>query len=517
MDTHPKVVFSAPRTTRCDAASRRSDFVSAMNASTYSFGAFRLVPARRELYDADRLLPVQPRVFDTLTYLPQHRDRAVGRDELIAAVWGRVAITDNLLSQIVARARQAVGDCADEQHTIRTLPRFGYRWVRDIELAEATPIPAPALPTEPIRRWPRHVGGLCALGLIALLRASTGAPPIPNSAPRLAVVVASTPTERLAHLRAALATHQLDAARTLLRDLPEADRLRPDVRYEAATLALEDGQADGALAAFRALLADLDPLPQKTLLVGKTHYAAGQAEAKLGNVESARHHFREAIRLLADEATPEAKATLGRAWTSLGSLHVAQHDLDKAEAAYAKALTALEGTVDLRAQAQLDNSLGVLQYQRYQDAAATAHLQRAIDVAAQAGDPPLAKTTSARDQIAYYKSQHGNAAPAAAMAERTITQLCSSPAKLPRPSRALPSDPYGYLVETSASFQEAIAFASVMETDGAPGKDVDQIRDFTLAKIREPAGLYVPGNHERSAGYAGAVGFLAGFRLSRFA
>lgn len=29
-----------------------------------------------------------------------------------------------------------------------------------------------------------------------------------------------------------------------------------------------------------------------------------------------------------------------------------------------------------------------------------------------------------------------------------------------------------------------------METDGAPGKDVDQIRDFTLAKIREPAGLY---------------------------
>lgn len=56
-----------------------------MNEPTYVFGTYRLAPARRELFDGDRLLTVQPRVFDTLTYLLQHRDRAVGRDELIAA------------------------------------------------------------------------------------------------------------------------------------------------------------------------------------------------------------------------------------------------------------------------------------------------------------------------------------------------------------------------------------------------------------------------------------------------
>ncbi|HEY6943291.1 winged helix-turn-helix domain-containing protein, partial [Dokdonella sp.] len=81
------------------------------------------------------------RAFDCLAYLIEHRERAVGRDELIAAVWGRVELSDALLGHTIVRIRRSLGDTGNEQRTIRTVPRFGYRWVLplDTQSGEATP------------------------------------------------------------------------------------------------------------------------------------------------------------------------------------------------------------------------------------------------------------------------------------------------------------------------------------------------------------------------------------------
>lgn len=107
-----------------------------MPHATYHFGEYRVDPAARELHRLDVLLPLSPKVFDCLAYLIEHRDRAVGRDELIAAVWGRVDVSDTLLGQTVLKARRAVGDTGNEQHAIRTVPRFGYRWVAAVTIEE---------------------------------------------------------------------------------------------------------------------------------------------------------------------------------------------------------------------------------------------------------------------------------------------------------------------------------------------------------------------------------------------
>ena len=116
------------------------------------FGDCSVDPAARELRRAGVLVVLSPKVFDCLAYLIEHRDRAVGRDELIAAVWGRVNVSDALLGQAVLKARRAVGDTGDEQRAIRTIPRFGYRWVADILVEDADAAPAldeaaPANPT----------------------------------------------------------------------------------------------------------------------------------------------------------------------------------------------------------------------------------------------------------------------------------------------------------------------------------------------------------------------------------
>lgn len=124
-------------------------------ALEYSFEGFRVKLAERELWCGDTLLSVNRYIFDCIGYLIEHRDRAVGRDELVAAVWGRVEITDGHLNQIIARARRVLDDNAQTQRLIRTVPGFGYRWVGEADAREAkaaTEIaagPPPAPPRAP--------------------------------------------------------------------------------------------------------------------------------------------------------------------------------------------------------------------------------------------------------------------------------------------------------------------------------------------------------------------------------
>jgi DNA-binding winged helix-turn-helix (wHTH) protein/tetratricopeptide (TPR) repeat protein len=104
----------------------------------YVFGEFELNPATRELSRHGIPVPLRPRSLECLVYLIEHRDRAVGRDELIAAVWGKVDAGDTVVAQTMLRARKALDDTGSQQAMIRTLPRFGYRWVAPVREAAAS-------------------------------------------------------------------------------------------------------------------------------------------------------------------------------------------------------------------------------------------------------------------------------------------------------------------------------------------------------------------------------------------
>jgi len=113
-----------------------------MTGPQYHFRNFRLDPAARELWQDDRPVTLPASAFDGLLYLIEHRDRAVGRDELIAAIWGRADVADTLLAQTVLRIRRELGDAGAEQSAIRTVPRFGYRWVEETRTETAVPATA---------------------------------------------------------------------------------------------------------------------------------------------------------------------------------------------------------------------------------------------------------------------------------------------------------------------------------------------------------------------------------------
>src|SRR5690606_35914783 len=100
---------------------------------------FSLDPAARELRRGGDLVALPTSALYCLAYLVAHRDRAVGRDELIAAVWGRADVADALLAQTVLRIRRTLGDAGAEDSAIRTIARFGYRWVEPTRLDEGEP------------------------------------------------------------------------------------------------------------------------------------------------------------------------------------------------------------------------------------------------------------------------------------------------------------------------------------------------------------------------------------------
>ena len=154
-----------------------------MSAPVFTFDRFRLDPARRELWrDAERL-ELPPKVFDCIAYLLAQRERAVGRDELIAAVWGRTDVSDNLLDQSILRARRALGDTEGERRYIRTMPRFGFRWIAPVHEAGAqdagsAPAPAPVPqsldPGPPSAPAPSRTRGRLAWLALALATAVVG-------------------------------------------------------------------------------------------------------------------------------------------------------------------------------------------------------------------------------------------------------------------------------------------------------------------------------------------------------
>jgi TolB-like protein/Tfp pilus assembly protein PilF len=95
----------------------------------FLFEDFELDCDRRELRRGRTLVPVEPKVFDFLTYLIQNNDRVVTKDELIHAVWQGRIISESALATCIGAARSAVADDGEQQRLIKTLPRKGLRFV----------------------------------------------------------------------------------------------------------------------------------------------------------------------------------------------------------------------------------------------------------------------------------------------------------------------------------------------------------------------------------------------------
>jgi adenylate cyclase len=90
-------------------------------------------------------VPLRPKTFAVLCYLVENSGRLVPKDDLFAAVWPNLAITDDALVQSIGELRRSLGD--DGPRLIKTIPRRGYRFESDVTADDPSQADAP--PTLP--------------------------------------------------------------------------------------------------------------------------------------------------------------------------------------------------------------------------------------------------------------------------------------------------------------------------------------------------------------------------------
>ncbi len=106
-------------------------------ATEYRFPGWRYVTETRRLVGAGgetRLKPLSDRLLRQLLDVP---GSVLAREHLIATVWTRREVNDEVLSRAVAELRALLGDDAREPRYIETLSKGGYRWIAPVEQVAA--------------------------------------------------------------------------------------------------------------------------------------------------------------------------------------------------------------------------------------------------------------------------------------------------------------------------------------------------------------------------------------------
>lgn len=105
------------------------------------FGSCELDLDRFELRRDGEVVAIEPQAMRILIELLEHRDRVVGKNELLDSVWGDRFVSESALTTQIKALRRAVGDTGRDQQVVKTVHGRGYMFVAPV--SEDTPATAP--------------------------------------------------------------------------------------------------------------------------------------------------------------------------------------------------------------------------------------------------------------------------------------------------------------------------------------------------------------------------------------
>lgn len=102
----------------------------------FYFGPFRLSPAKRLLFEGDRIVRLGGKAIAILIALVERAGELVTKNELIAVAWPDTLVVEANLTVQVAALRRALGEDATATQYIVNSPGRGYRFVAPIGVSE---------------------------------------------------------------------------------------------------------------------------------------------------------------------------------------------------------------------------------------------------------------------------------------------------------------------------------------------------------------------------------------------
>lgn len=106
---------------------RIGDWVACSDTDTIRTDAARADAAHHKL---------ERRAMEALVVLAERAGEVVKKDELIAAVWGRLAVSDHSVAMVVSQLRRALNDDARAPRYIETITKRGYRLIAPCEAVQ---------------------------------------------------------------------------------------------------------------------------------------------------------------------------------------------------------------------------------------------------------------------------------------------------------------------------------------------------------------------------------------------
>jgi len=101
----------------------------------YKFGAFELRADESVLHRGGEALALTPKMFDTLLVLVRHHGQIVDKDTFLKEVWPDSFVEEGNIAFNIRQIRKVLGDDAQDPTYIETVPRRGYRFIADVEVA----------------------------------------------------------------------------------------------------------------------------------------------------------------------------------------------------------------------------------------------------------------------------------------------------------------------------------------------------------------------------------------------
>jgi Tol biopolymer transport system component/DNA-binding winged helix-turn-helix (wHTH) protein len=164
--------------------------MSASDKRSYEFGPFRLDAAEYVLLCDGQIVPLTPKVFETLLMLVQNSGHVVDKNELYKRVWQNAFVEESNLTKNISILRKILSEGDGESTFIETVPKRGYRFVVPVRISESSGNGAKPFASEPTKvdvpqrtssadqsfyqaKTRRYIlGGL--LGIAAVVIAATG-------------------------------------------------------------------------------------------------------------------------------------------------------------------------------------------------------------------------------------------------------------------------------------------------------------------------------------------------------
>lgn len=101
--------------------------------STLRFDHFTVDSRTRRILHDGKEVHLSPKAFDLLVTLIENRGLAMSRAELHKHLWPSTYVLDTNLASLVAEIRRVLGDEADDPRFVRTMHRFGYWFIGNVE------------------------------------------------------------------------------------------------------------------------------------------------------------------------------------------------------------------------------------------------------------------------------------------------------------------------------------------------------------------------------------------------